>query len=688
MQTDSQSVFSNNPSQKDNFIPLNRYGIFGLQYIMRACYYMSRQIHNPYLDDLRKDLSISEKQIGQISLYMYSPYLTLAFLGGYLCDRFERKYLIIAGWSCDVLGLLICAASLNILAFKSYAVFVTGRAFTILGQTFAGVCMSTYIGDLFQGNKLTQMMAYYTTALALGHILSNMVPVLIDSFMNFKQMWFLMACISSANLLTFIIFNPKIPRGWVVMYEERKNADEKNKIERAALILPHSGLTTISEDANQTSTAAVNLNFTPETTCSNKKPKRKKQTSIAELFTSSHPIIASSIHNLTPLKRQESSLVKESTNTSISRNESSLQDEVEQVKELSRTYTEDLKYLFKKKSFMSIILGVAFCTSFTEVFTVYGQQYIRNIYVNGNAAEPCPVDIFMYNERNHSLPEPGSLKGEGGSKLFNYTGPTYTGLVYNNCFNKKITAYTAIFCGLFSILGNILGPFLSIKLGPYLDNILSIYSKKDVPKKYFWGASVAGFSNVMCFIFTFTVLGMVDWPGVMAVHNEFIIWGAVSIVFTFASLRLSLDQDFTYRLISPNIRGTAIAASFWINKVFTTVGPFLAGSILEFIKTSKSENAFISFEPSEKLEEYAQWCPIDQLDEHACLEDQDKMPEKLQNMTNTEVFQYVRYSSFVTLFCVMAMPLFIGAGLYFVGQYYWGDDVEDISSSIDGSDED
>lgn len=135
-------------------------GVFLLAYILS---FVDRQILSLLVDPIKRDLGVSDLQIGLLQGFAFS--LLYAFLGvpvGLLADRAVRKKIIAYGvvfWS---IATAFCGLA------GSYAMLFAARMGVGVGEATLSPSAHSFLSDAFEPARLARAMAIYTMGITLG----------------------------------------------------------------------------------------------------------------------------------------------------------------------------------------------------------------------------------------------------------------------------------------------------------------------------------------------------------------------------------------------------------------------------------------------------------------------------------------------------------------------------------------
>jgi MFS family permease len=155
-------------------------------FVLTLCYmlaYIDRQIVAFLIDPMKRELSITDTQIGMLGIWFALFYTVFGMLCGYLADRYNRRTIIAIGvffWSITTaLGAVV----------RSYSTLALARMGVGLGEATMNPCAFSMISDYFPKERLATALSVYMMGIQLGsglaliiggaavHAISQMPPV-------------------------------------------------------------------------------------------------------------------------------------------------------------------------------------------------------------------------------------------------------------------------------------------------------------------------------------------------------------------------------------------------------------------------------------------------------------------------------------------------------------------------------
>lgn len=143
--------------------PWKRWGAVGVLLVLYALSLLDRQVLSLLVPELRRDLDLSDFQIGLLSGLAFSIfYATFGLAFGWATDRFNRRGLIFAGVTVWSLAATFCGVARN---FSQLAI---GRFGVGAGEAALNPAAYSLISDMFPRRRLTLAMSIFGTGAALG----------------------------------------------------------------------------------------------------------------------------------------------------------------------------------------------------------------------------------------------------------------------------------------------------------------------------------------------------------------------------------------------------------------------------------------------------------------------------------------------------------------------------------------
>lgn len=155
-------------------------------FVLTLCYmlaYVDRQIVAFLIDPMKRELSITDTQIGMLGIWFALFYTVFGMLCGYLADRYNRRTIIAIGvffWSITTaLGSIV----------RNYTALAFARMGVGLGEATMNPCAFSMISDYFPKDRLATALSVYMMGIQLGsglaliiggaavHAISQMPPV-------------------------------------------------------------------------------------------------------------------------------------------------------------------------------------------------------------------------------------------------------------------------------------------------------------------------------------------------------------------------------------------------------------------------------------------------------------------------------------------------------------------------------
>ncbi|KAI7813362.1 protein spinster homolog 3-like isoform X1 [Triplophysa rosa] len=193
-------------------------------YIMVAvlCYinllnYMDRYTIAGVLLSIQKYFQISDSTSGLLQTVFICSFMFLAPVFGYLGDRYNRKYIMIAG----LIVWLVTTLGSSFAGREHFWVLVLTRALVGTGEASYSTIAPTIIGDLFTGTKRTLMISFFYIFIPVGSGLGYIMGATIASA-TVDWRWALRVnpALGALGLLLLVFLIPNPPRGAADGYTE------------------------------------------------------------------------------------------------------------------------------------------------------------------------------------------------------------------------------------------------------------------------------------------------------------------------------------------------------------------------------------------------------------------------------------------------------------------------------------
>uniref|UniRef100_A0A665UZB0 Protein spinster homolog 3-like n=1 Tax=Echeneis naucrates TaxID=173247 RepID=A0A665UZB0_ECHNA len=133
--------------------------------------YMERYTIASVLSNIQRFFNIHDSTAGLLQTVFIFSFLLLAPLFGYLGDRYNRKYIIIAGLNVW----LVTAAGSSLVTESSFWLLVLLRALVGVGEAAYSTIAPTIIGDLFTGGQRSIMICVFYIFIPVGSGLGYIV---------------------------------------------------------------------------------------------------------------------------------------------------------------------------------------------------------------------------------------------------------------------------------------------------------------------------------------------------------------------------------------------------------------------------------------------------------------------------------------------------------------------------------
>ena len=148
-----------------------------------------RQVFNVVLPLIREDLGLSDVAVGTIATAFNLFYAVLVPIGGFIGDRFSRKWIVTASvlfWSIATMFTGLCNGFLMLVVMRSIA---TGG-----GEAFFGPANYSLIAD-YHDRTRAFAMSIHQTAYYVGIILSGYVAGVVGELWGWRNAFYIFGAI-------------------------------------------------------------------------------------------------------------------------------------------------------------------------------------------------------------------------------------------------------------------------------------------------------------------------------------------------------------------------------------------------------------------------------------------------------------------------------------------------------------
>ncbi|QMW04641.1 spinster family MFS transporter [Spirosoma foliorum] len=170
-----------------------------------------RQIFSVVLPLIRKDLGLTDAQLGLIASALVWTYGLLVPIAGFIGDRFSRRNILgfcLLFWSCATLLTGFCSSVVQFIALRGMA---TGG-----GEAFYAPSANALLGETYK-EKRSFALSIHQTAVYFGIILSGIIAGYIGEHYGWQKAFYLFG--SLGVVLAFVFFT-RIPKDVVVSTAE------------------------------------------------------------------------------------------------------------------------------------------------------------------------------------------------------------------------------------------------------------------------------------------------------------------------------------------------------------------------------------------------------------------------------------------------------------------------------------
>ncbi|GAB4044541.1 spinster family MFS transporter [Spirosoma litoris] len=162
-----------------------------------------RQIFSVVLPLIRKDLGLTDAQLGLIASALVWTYGLLVPIAGFIGDRFSRRNILgfcLLFWSCATLLTGFCSSVIQFIALRGMA---TGG-----GEAFYAPSANALLGETYK-EKRSFALSIHQTAVYFGIILSGIIAGYIGEHYGWQKAFYLFG--SLGVVLAFVFF-ARIPK--------------------------------------------------------------------------------------------------------------------------------------------------------------------------------------------------------------------------------------------------------------------------------------------------------------------------------------------------------------------------------------------------------------------------------------------------------------------------------------------
>ena len=173
-------------AQGEDISPLNMKYSWFVVFLLMVAYTLSfidRQILSLLIGPLKKDLILTDIQIGLLQGFAFALFYTLMGIPcGRLVDKFNRKWLVTSGITLWSLMTVSCGFA------NSYLTLFLARMGVGVGEATLNPSAYSLISDFFPKEKLGKAMGFYSAGIYIGaglaYILGGSVIALVEAFIG------------------------------------------------------------------------------------------------------------------------------------------------------------------------------------------------------------------------------------------------------------------------------------------------------------------------------------------------------------------------------------------------------------------------------------------------------------------------------------------------------------------------
>lgn len=187
-----------------------------------------RQIFSVVLPLIRKDLGLTDAELGLIASALVWTYGLLVPIAGFIGDRFSRRNILgfcLLFWSCATLMTGLCSSVLQFILLRGVA---TGG-----GEAFYAPSANALLGDQYKKSR-SFALSIHQTAVYFGIILSGIIAGYIGEHYGWQNAFYLFG--SLGVVLAFVFFS-RIPKDLVKTTVEARQPMLAEISETAGIII-------------------------------------------------------------------------------------------------------------------------------------------------------------------------------------------------------------------------------------------------------------------------------------------------------------------------------------------------------------------------------------------------------------------------------------------------------------------
>lgn len=172
--------------------------------------YMDRYTIAGVLLSIQKYFQISDSTSGLLPTVFICSFMFLAPVFGYLGDRYDRKYIMIAG----LIVWLVTTLGSSFTGREHFWVLVLTRALVGTGEASYSTIAPTIIADLFTGTKRTLMISFFYIFIPVGSGLGYIMgATLANATGDWRWALRVSPALGALGLLLMVFLIPNPPRG-------------------------------------------------------------------------------------------------------------------------------------------------------------------------------------------------------------------------------------------------------------------------------------------------------------------------------------------------------------------------------------------------------------------------------------------------------------------------------------------
>jgi len=189
--------------------------------------YADRQAISAVFPELEREFGFNKEQLGLIGSAFMWVYAGSALFAGVICDRFNRKHLILGGclfWSFATVLTGFCSKLWH---------FVTVRALEGFGETFYFPASMSLLSDYHNRRTRSRALAFHQSSVYFGTILGSWLGALLAMHFGWRTGFYLFGSLGILLAIVLYTFLREPVRGESERGEEQGNHSDTHVIDSA-----------------------------------------------------------------------------------------------------------------------------------------------------------------------------------------------------------------------------------------------------------------------------------------------------------------------------------------------------------------------------------------------------------------------------------------------------------------------